>query len=343
MADDISLTSSGNQAFDFTFIDSEPKLAEDEEEEEQFEEIQELLDAFEQNECRTEFHAIAELAAAEARWRASMPTTRSQPQAQASSTPRTTTSNLPQQTSTSTSTSTMSKTTIDGEEIEYNVGNMTTTKVVILFPKDKRVKLSEEKKTDFFEKVTKAKLTKFDLVSLTLSDEDKLDDTYCIGVQVTKMSNHLGQYDSVDVFRILKIDPEDKTKPLGDFVDLLTNYSSLTEKEVALSNEWYRLYTKEEWIRKNLQLSLEYLENNCTEQLWEKVIEIHDEFLTIQRGGPLAFLIMMQLLQGHTDSAVQYLLNSVTNLKISSAEGEKVNEVVSLIRGAYRRLKTDKI
>jgi hypothetical protein len=174
-----------------------------------------------------------------------MPTTRSQPQAQASSTPSTMMSNFPQQTSTSTSTSMMSKVMIDGEEIKYDAGNTTTTKVVILFPKDKRVKLSKEKKTDLFEKATKAKLTKFDLVSLMLSDEDKLDDTYCIGVQVTKMSNHLGRYDSVDVFRIIKLDPKDKTKPLGDFVDLFMNYSSLTEEEVALSNEWYRLYTKE--------------------------------------------------------------------------------------------------
>jgi hypothetical protein len=74
--------------------------------------------------------------------RASMPTT-SQPQAPASSTPSTRTSNLPQQTSTSTSMSTMSKITIDGEEIEYDAGNTTTANVVILFPKDKGVKLSE--------------------------------------------------------------------------------------------------------------------------------------------------------------------------------------------------------
>jgi Zinc knuckle len=48
---------------------------------------------------------------------------------------------------------------------------------------------------------------------------------------------------------------------------------------------------------------------------------------------------MMKKLQSHTDSAVQYLLNSVKNLKISSFEGENVGRVVSLIRGAHKRLK----
>jgi hypothetical protein len=68
------------------------------------------------------------------------------------------------------------------------------------------------------------------------------------------------------------------------------------------------------------QLSLEYFENNCTEALWEKVVEIHDEYPAKQRGGLLAFIIMMKLLQSHTDSAAQYLINSVKNLKISSYE-----------------------
>jgi hypothetical protein len=41
MADDISPTSSGNQTFDFSFVDSEPELAD--EEEEQVEDVQVLF------------------------------------------------------------------------------------------------------------------------------------------------------------------------------------------------------------------------------------------------------------------------------------------------------------
>jgi hypothetical protein len=48
---------------------------------------------------------------------------------------------------------------------------------------------------------------------------------------------------------------------------------------------------------------------------------------------------MMKKLQSHTDSSVQYLINSVKHLKISSFEGENVSRVVSLIRGANKRLR----
>jgi hypothetical protein len=81
------------------------------------------------------------------------------------------------------------------------------------------------------------------------------------------------------------------------------------------------------------------LENSCTPALWEKCVEVHDEYPINQRGGPLLFSIMMRLLQSNSDSAVQYLINSVKNLKISNYEGENMSKVVSLIRGAYKRLK----
>jgi mRNA degradation ribonuclease J1/J2 len=48
---------------------------------------------------------------------------------------------------------------------------------------------------------------------------------------------------------------------------------------------------------------------------------------------------MMKKVQSHTNSAVQYLINSVKNLIISNFEGENVSRVVSLIRGANKRLR----
>jgi Zinc knuckle len=51
------------------------------------------------------------------------------------------------------------------------------------------------------------------------------------------------------------------------------------------------------------------------------------------------FSIMMRLLQSHSDNAVQYLINSIKNLKILNYEGENVSKVVSLVRGAYKRLR----
>lgn len=253
------------------------------------------------------------------------------------------------QTSSVNSNNTMSGTTpqvgtiivVGGEEINVDdTISPTDVKTVVLFPKAKRESMSEEKRNDFLDKVTRTKLTKFDLMSLTLSDEDKLDDTCSIGILVQKMRNHLQKYDCIDVFNIVAVDKADKAKVSADIVNLFEHYSVTTEKMVAESNRWYKTYTVPNYYRENLQITLDFLENNCTESLWEKVIETHDEFDAAERGGPLAFLIMMRMLQSHTDAAVQYLLNSVKNLKITAYEGENVSKVVSLIRGATRRLKS---
>lgn len=222
--------------------------------------------------------------------------------------------------------------------------NKTATKHVLsdivkpLYKKEDRQKLTDDKKNDLFEKITKTRFTKFDLVTLTLSNEDKLDDTYNLGIQVGKLRSHFVKFDLHDVFTVLKFSTTDPDTPI-DTADLFTNYSSLSEDEVAKSNRWYTLWATEDYYRENLQLTFDFLENNSTESLWEKCLELYDEHETESRGGPLLFIIMMKKLQSDTDTAVQYLVNSIKNLKLTNYEGENVSRVASLIRGAHKRLK----
>jgi hypothetical protein len=84
------------------------------------------------------------------------------------------------------------------------------------------------------------------------------------------------------------------------------------------------VFTVKNYDRENLQLSTDSLETNSTPELWEKCAEIHDQYPLDQQGGPLMLSIMMRLLQSHSDNAVQYLINSVKNLKITHFEGENV-------------------
>jgi Zinc knuckle len=208
-----------------------------------------------------------------------------------------------------------------------------------LYKKENRVLLSEDKRNDLFDKATKTQSTKFDLVTLTLSEEDKLDDTYSIGIQIAQLKSHFVKYDMDDVFLIVQPyqDINGETQLAQSYTDLFVGYAKLTEEKVAASNKWYCENTVEEYHRQNLQLTFDFFENNCTKGLWEKCLEDYDEYALEEKGGPLLFLIMMKKLQSHTDSAVQYLINSVKNLKISNFEGENVSRVVSLIRGANKR------
>jgi hypothetical protein len=206
-----------------------------------------------------------------------------------------------------------------------------------MFKKEQRKGLSEDKRNDLFEKATKNVLTKFDLMSMSLKDEDKLGETYNIHILLAKMKAHLVKYDMHDVFTILDVGDDNKTVK-AETKNLFTNYPTITEKEVAKSNKWYNTWPEAETYRENLQLTFQFLENNTTEQLWDKCMEAYANYSAAEKGGPLMFLIIMKKLQVDTDMAVQYLQNSVKTLKITNFDGENVSRVVSLIRGAYKRL-----
>jgi hypothetical protein len=103
----------------------------------------------------------------------------------------------------------------------------------------------------------------------------------------------------LDVFQIIYFPPNFPGQPTGFTKDLLVHYSSITEKQVAESCEWYHNHTVKDYYRENLQLSADLIENNTTDVLWEKCIEAQDDYQIAQRGGPLLFSIMMRLLQSH--------------------------------------------
>jgi hypothetical protein len=236
----------------------------------------------------------------------------------------------------------MSTVNVGGEVIELSAEPLTTTvEESPLYKKVDREKLSGDKRNDLFDRATRTQgWSKFDLMSLSLSDEDKLDDTYNIGVQVGKCRAHMVKYNMHDVFTILIPKADDETKKtIEEQKNLFTDYSVITEDMVATSNEWYRKWPKKDYYRDNLQLSYDFLENNITNQLWEKCLESYEEYPPERRGGPLLFIIMMKKLQNNTDDAVEYLQNSVKGLSITNFDGEDVSRVVSLIKGAHKRLK----
>jgi hypothetical protein len=124
--------------------------------------------------------------------------------------------------------------------------------------------------------------------------------------------------------------------------DLMVHYSNIMEQEVAVSCEWYCTHTIKDYYWENLQLPADLIENNTTDGLWENCIEAPDDYPShtcVVAHRVLLSCIMMRLLQSHSETAIQYLINSVKNLQIRNFEGEDVGKVVSLIQGAHKRLK----
>jgi hypothetical protein len=241
--------------------------------------------------------------------------------------------------SSSSSTTQTNEVTINGVKIKIASTKKTITNVeAALYPKSNRNNMSPEKLNDLFEKAVSKTQTKYDILNLKIADPDKLEETYDLEMAISRTKAHHIKYDMNDVFTIVKPNA-DPTK--FEFVNLYDNYALLTEREVADSNEWYATMTEGDdnaWFLQNLKLTHEHLSNNVEDSLVTKINETYYTYPVEKRGGPLFFKLMMDLLQNNSQEAAAYLVNVVINLKITDFDGENVDKVISLIRGAINRL-----
>jgi hypothetical protein len=226
-------------------------------------------------------------------------------------------------------------------EFEFEPTPMTLKQIqVATYTKAYRAKLDYKEKAELFERASAKKLqTKFTMMNLKIDDPDKLVDTYNLLSAIDKMKENHIKYDMDDVFNIVIPDPSNPYKVLK-MVDLYMEYGSIEVSDVATSNRFYSTMLRNPHgsISENLKTTLEYLLNNMDENLVLKINETYLLYPVEECGGPLFFKLLMDLLQNNLAEAADYLVNVVKNLKISNFDGENVLKVVSLIRGAVKRL-----
>jgi uracil phosphoribosyltransferase len=69
-----------------------------------------------------------------------------------------------------------------------------------------------------------------------------------------------------------------------------------------------------------------------------KISETYETFAVGKQGGPLFFILMMNHLLSNTEEAAISLNNRVKKFNIKTVEGENIFCVVSLLRGAVKRI-----
>jgi hypothetical protein len=100
-----------------------------------------------------------------------------------------------------------------------------------------------------------------------------------------KRSSH-GDYGMGDFFKIISWGVESTSGDLqinGETKDIYSDYSNLSVESVAQSNEFYRTYVDDETFTENLKYTLDYMKNNVTENLWNKVLEKYKPFQEKQK------------------------------------------------------------
>jgi hypothetical protein len=127
--------------------------------------------------------------------------------------------------------------------------------------------LIKRRKHDVYARATAKHHKLFDLISLAITSEDKLDDTYNLEMLIVTMISSHGDYEMGDVLKIISWGVEPISGYLqinGGTKDLYSDYSNLSMESVAQSNEFYRTYIDDETFTENLKLTLDYMKNNVT-------------------------------------------------------------------------------
>jgi hypothetical protein len=84
---------------------------------------------------------------------------------------------------------------------------------------------------------------------------------------------------------------------------------------------------------------VDYMKNNVTDNLWNKVVEKYNPFQEKQKGGPLFFKLAMNQLILNTEAAVKALVERVERYNIWIVQGAEVTKVTSQIASAINCLK----
>ena len=93
------------------------------------------------------------------------------------------------------------------------------------------------------------------------------------------------------------------------------------------------------YYAQDLKVTAKHLENAIDVGLLGKCFETYLNYPSEQRGGPLLFKIMIDKVQTTTATAVEYILRTITHMKVNEIKGENVSNAVSLIRGGLSRVR----
>jgi hypothetical protein len=143
-----------------------------------------------------------------------------------------------------------------------------------------------DKLAELFVKATRVQYTKYDLISLRIDDQDKLDDTYNLEKNIDRTLQAMGNYDYDNVFNIVE---QDKTLGSHENLvltktrDLFKDYAIMATDEVAWSNKWHHTWTAEIWFEQNLKLSFDFLENHCSKELGDKTMDKYNFYSEVEK------------------------------------------------------------
>jgi len=244
---------------------------------------------------------------------------------------------------------------LNGIKITVNKTATAPTKERAYHSKAKRATLDETHRMKLLEHVQSKQQVKFHSINVSINDPEKMTNTYTLTTLLAENRRHLGKYDLLDVYNIVKPKPgtfdsshndfgslelDSSTKPVSQ--DLFVDYLKLTPERVAASSRWYALFVPEaNLMQEDLSWSLSYYEKNVEPELYLKVYNKLMRHTTAARGGPLFLKILLDCVTTTGEQNLKSLIQIVETYRIkTSSPGEDVDRVVNMFDAIFDNIDT---
>ena len=184
--------------------------------------------------------------------------------------------------------------------------------------------------------VVKKPFTRFQN-KIEIKDADELIEASDLLANIDKLNQHLRDYDADDVFNVM--DYHEATP--GDILEStnileLEQLFRVTRDEVAKSNVWWHSVLDGDdaiTAHENLRMSLLFFENNVEPKLHSTVMDELDKFSPQEKGGPLYYIILIELILNDGVSIALTWIQNVKELDIKKIEGEDILLFSKYVRG----------
>ena len=208
-----------------------------------------------------------------------------------------------------------------------------------IIKKEERIKLDQDKLLKITAQMEEGLEKKCTKVSVEEEDLSVLENTYELTQQNKKVFTKLEDWDMADVFTlVLSINAQGT----AETKDLIKDWQTIPRQDVQKSNMWCRTnvnHATSPWIVQNLRSLHRFILNSCDHEMQDQITDILLGCKESEKGGPLTFKILMDLVQSNSEHAIKHLISSVKSMDMKNFDGEDVTAAVAQMRDAYNRLK----
>ena len=219
--------------------------------------------------------------------------------------------------------------------------------------KEERALLDPEAKQTFINKATSytvlGKDNKLAEQSTDLDAQGLITEVERSDRKIAFLRSHLKHYDLLDVFQV--VIPKDTTNGFllsseiqDETIDLLEYPTKVSPEIVATSCYWFNCcldVEKVPYIRENMVLTYQLLQNNTENKLLQKCISEYNEWPEQCQGGPLLFALLYRRIQRTSEAAITNVRDSLKTLRIKDVPNEDVDQVVTHIKTVYSLLSSN--